>query len=225
MKILILEDEKFFQSKIIKIIHDIFPSEVEVTLYGNISSCQRDKQQYDLGIIDIMLPDGDGIEYTKDSFDQFDSILFVTSMENRVFEAFGKNVIGFILKENMDIQLLNELKEIKKKYYQELGKITIFETTQGKVRIDIKDIIYIQIENRKIKVVSKKDLYLKRQRLDKLFQKLDERFVQINQSTLINLDCVTTWRKEEIVLNDKYTLYASRKYLKPALQSFMERNI
>lgn len=223
MKILVLEDESFFQSKIIKTINDIFQNEAEVILYSDITSCQKDANHFDLGIIDIMLPDGDGIEYIKESSNQLDSILFLTSMENRVFDAFGKNVIGFVLKDSMDIQFPKKLKEIYKKYKQEEGYLLTFETAQGIIRINAKEIVYIQIENRKIKIMTKEETFLKRQSLDKLSKKLDERFVRINQSTFINLDSVTAWRKEEIVLKDTYTMYASRKYLKAAFTKFMER--
>lgn len=61
MNILILEDEIYFQNKIIDIVKENI-SNAEITVYSTISNCLDDTMHFDLGIIDISLPDGDGIK-------------------------------------------------------------------------------------------------------------------------------------------------------------------
>lgn len=221
MKILILEDEQYFQNEIVKIIKKTV-KDYEYSLYSNISECLLDHAYYDLAVLDIHLKDGDGIEFARNHSHQFDSILFLTSMENRIYDAFGKNVIGFIPKDNMNTSLPLKLKEIESNITSN-NRLQI-KTENGIVVLDLKDIIYIQTDLRNIQIIAKQNYILKRMTISKFAKELDSRFVWISQSMLINLDYVSAWKKDEILLNDTYKVYASRRYLKEALQVFMERN-
>lgn len=219
MKILILEDEKYFLDTITKIIKDNLD---DVNVYSCLSMSEFDYTHYDLALIDIQLSDGDGIEFVKENESYFDSIIFVTSMENRVFDAFGKGVIGFIPKINMDLLLPAKLIEFKKMFQREELHI---KTEEGIQRIYLKEIVLIETELRKLKVkTNRTEFILKRQSIKTFSEKLDSRFVWVNQSTIINLDFVSSWKKEEIVLNGDIIVYASRNYLKNALTVFMKRN-
>ena len=219
MKILILEDEKYFLDKIIKIINE---SLNDVVIYSCLSISAFNDEHYDLALIDIQLGKEDGIEFVKKNESYFDNVIFVTSMENRVFDAFGKSVIGFISKTNMDVLLPVKLIECKKIYQKEELHI---KTEDGIKRIYLKEIILIETEQRKLKIkTDRTEFVLKRQSIKTFSEKLDSRFVWVNQSTIINLDYVVTWKKEGIVLNGDIRVYASRKYLKSALNIFMKRN-
>lgn len=219
MKILILEDEKYFLDKIKKIINCNLD---DVDVYPCLSISEFDYMYYDLALIDIQLSDGDGIEFVKENESYFDSIIFVTSMENRVFDAFGKGVIGFIPKVNVDLLLPAKLIEFKNLFQREELHI---KTEESLKRIYLKEIILIETELRKLKIkTDSTEFILKRQSIKSFSEKLDSRFVWVNQSTIINLDFVSSWKKEEIVLNGDIIVYASRNYLKNALTVFMKRN-
>ncbi len=62
MKILILEDEKYFLDKIIKIINE---SLNDVDIYSCLSISAFNDEHYDLALIDIQLGKEDGIEFVK----------------------------------------------------------------------------------------------------------------------------------------------------------------
>lgn len=221
MKILILEDEEFYTKKIINIVKKTIEQSVIVT-HSTILSCLKDSNSYDLAIIDVMLPDGDGIEYIHNHRNQFESILFLTSMENRMIDAFDRNVVGFIPKDKMDTLLHLSLHKVFKEY--KANQFINLNTETGNFLIPFKEIIFIQTEQRKIKVTCTKHSYLlKRQSLSKFSEQFDSRFTWINQSTIINLDYVSQWIKEEIILNETYKVYASRNYSKAAFRAFSER--
>lgn len=219
MKILILEDELYFQQLIVKLAKETIKN-FEYIAYSNLSDCLKDTNSYDLAILDIKLEDGDGIEYAKTHSDKFNQILFLTSMENRVYDAFGKNVVGFILKERIGKALPLKLKEIISTLY---NTRIHFRTDLGVISLDFKDIIYVETEARNIRIIADKTYVIKRTSLSKFAKQLDIRFVWISQSMLINLDYVNSWKKDEIILSNKYTVYASRRHLKDAFHAFMER--
>ena len=64
---------------------------------------------FDLIILDIELPEIDGIKLSKSVINKKTKIVFLTSTSDRVYEAFGENVLGYLLKSN-DIEInVNQL--------------------------------------------------------------------------------------------------------------------
>lgn len=220
MKILILEDEKYFQNEIIKYINN-FNKSYTYSIFSNISDCQKNTETYQLGIIDIKLDDGDGIEYIKKHHDKFENILFLSSMENRVFDAFGKNVVGFIPKDKIEQELPNKLEEISKTLFNK--KAIHVKTQDGFINLDLNSIIYLETQSKNINIIADKQYILKRISLSQFSKNLDDKFVWISQSIIINLDYVTAWKKDKILLNNTYTVYASRRHLKKSFLKFTLR--
>lgn len=219
MKILILEDERYFTNKIIEIVNYCLPN-AEIFACSNINDVKKDN--YDLGLIDIKLNDGNGLEFVRDNTEIFDSVIYITSLIENIYDAFGKNVIGFINKDTIETDLPIKLRSIVDGFVQD-NKVFI-STNLGLVSLNKNDIMFIQIENRKLIVYATNNVYsLKRQSIKEFYDNLNDNFVFINQSTIINLDFVSSWKKEEIEINNKYKVYASRKYLKDALAIFMKR--
>lgn len=222
MEILLIEDEEYFYTLIKKIITDQIEN-TTIQICTTIQEANLNMHDYDLAIVDINLPDGDGLEFTRKNAEKFGSILYVTSMENRVYDAFGKNVIGFISKDSILDKLPIKLHEF---IQNNKNDHLLLNTQNGLIHVQLKDILYIQTELRKINIFmnNKENILLKRQSIKEFSKQLDPRFVWINQSTIINLDYVYSWKKDEITLTDNVKLYASRKYTKEALSSFMEWN-
>lgn len=221
MKILLLEDDHYYLSLLKETIsHHI--EKAEIYTCDNIADAVKSLQNYQLGIIDIQLPDGDGVDFVHAYNSNIENIIYVTSMNNRVYDAFGKNVISFIPKENLSLLLPPKLEEFNRSYKQD---IMFLSTEKGIVRVNMKDIIYIETDGRKLSIYTHNGVVTtKRQPLKNFSARLSNKFIWINQSTIINLDYVTMWNKDEITLYNTYILYASRKYAKEALHSFMVRN-
>lgn len=221
MKILLLEDDHYYLSLLKDTIsHHI--KDAEIYAYDKISDAMNQLLNYQLGIIDIQLPDGDGVNFVETYSSDIENVIYVTSMTSRVYDAFRKNVIGFIPKDNLSLLLPAKLEEFQNSYK---AKIIFLSTENGIVQINMKDIIYIETDGRKLNIYTPTCCFTsKRQPLRDFCLRLSDSFVRINQSTVINMDYVTVWNKDEITLYNTYKLYASRKYAKDALRSFMVRN-
>lgn len=221
MKILLLEDDPYYQSLLKDTVsHHI--ENAEIYTFDKISDTVNNLLNYPLGIIDIQLPDGDGVNFVQTHSSNIENVIYVTSMNNRVYDAFGKNVIGFIPKENLNSLLPSKLDEFRSSYKND---IILISTENGIIKVNRKDVIYIQTDGRKLKIYTFPCcITTKRLPLKDFYLSLSNNFTWINQSTIINLDYVTMWDKDEITLYNTHKLYASRKYAKEALRSFMARN-
>lgn len=221
MKILLLEDDHYYLS----LLEDIVSHHIEkANIYANdtISNAVHNLQNYQLGIIDIQLPDGDGVKFIETYSSKIENVIYVTSMTNRVYDAFGKNVIGFIPKENLSVILPAKLNTFISSYK---NKVILLYTHTGIAKVNMDNIIYIQTDGRKINIYTLTCcITTRRQPLKEFYLKLSDSFIWINQATIINLDYVTAWNKDKITMYNIYTLYASRKYAKEALHSFMAKN-
>ena len=71
-------------------------------LYNNIQEAMRDKEPYDIVIMDIDLPDGNGIKFSKriNVFSPHTIIIYMTSYEDYVSDVYDTEHIYFILKKN-----------------------------------------------------------------------------------------------------------------------------
>lgn len=221
MKILLLEDDHYYLSLLKETVsHHI--ENAEIYSYEKVSDAVHNLLNYQLGLIDIQLPDGDGVAFAQTYSSYIENVMYVTSMTNRVFETFGKNVIGFIPKENLKPLFPVKLKEFINSYRDEM---ILLSTENGIVKVNMNDIIHIETDGRKLSICTHNGVVTtKRQPLKNFSARLSNKFIWINQSTIINLDYVTMWNKDQITLHNKYTVYASRKYAKEALHSFMVRN-
>ena len=85
----IIDDEQIFCDKIKNILLLEFDC-LRTFTYNSINELDQD---FDFMILNIDMPDYDGIDYAKANEDK--KIIFVTSHNHRYKEAFGPNVYGF----------------------------------------------------------------------------------------------------------------------------------
>lgn len=149
------------------------------------------KEKIDILILDIELPEIDGIE-VKDYLDKRKeeiAIIYVTNHIERMKEAFGRNVYGFI-----------EKKENKERLFILLDKICDniidychieVETNLIKKLIKSNDIIRLEVKNQYVDIHTKIGIYLKRVSLSELETKLSAYdFCRIDRKHIVNLKFV-----------------------------------
>lgn len=100
----------------------------------------------DLLILDIEMPEVSGLEFQKQlQRNKMDiDIIYLTSHSEMMQEAFGRNVVAFLNKDNYEIRLA----EILTKYEQELSKVLEIQC-EGKIKeLELKYVLYIQASNK-----------------------------------------------------------------------------
>lgn len=135
----ICDDEKNIRTEIQGICENVFSSyneEVEIVQFADGSEVVN--KIVDILILDIDMPNTSGIEvkqqFQNEGLDTV--IIFVTSHDEFVWQAFGKNVIGFIKKTN----LANQLEMFLESAIKIINRNVIIEG------INSKDILFIKSE-------------------------------------------------------------------------------
>lgn len=220
MKIAVVDDEKIFCLKIEKMIRKEYPLS-NIYLFNDGQSYLDSSEQYDITILDIQMPKIDGIELSKQIKNKTKMIIFVTSLKERMQDAFGLNVYAFILKEELDIKLLSILRDAFKTLNNDLLKFS-YKTEDFFIYID--DIYYIQIENRKLYLYTKeKEYQMNRQTLSEIYGRLNNNFAYVNQSCFVNLAHIRTRKIELVELDNGVCIPISKKYRKEFKLKYMRR--
>ena len=90
------------------------------------------------------------------------------------------------------------------------------------VRLEVKEIRYIESHDHKIYVYTEKDKYVVYEKLSNILRRLPNVFVQCHKSFLVNLDHVAAIEGREVVMKEGKRIAISRTYYNQMRESFLE---
>lgn len=201
MKVAIIDD----QIEFLEIIKDILSHmNYEFYSFTSVFDMEKTNIHYDLILLDIDMPDCDGINYSKKHLDQ--NIVFITSQNHRMKEAFGNNVYGFIEK-NDDEQRYHHViyAAIDNIFHQ---KTITLKSEDEIICFDQKDIVYlVYVKYKTISLLYRNKLYtIKGYTLSQLEEKLDTPFLYASRDMIINANMIVD------LIGDKLYLRGVRQY-------------
>ena len=176
---------------------------------------------YDILLLDIEMPEQDGISI-KENFESSrkqTKIIFTTSHKERVLEAFGKNVVSFLVKpldkENFNIVMERVLSDL-------CGKILEIEENGETFVIPVKQIKYIEAQDKYTLAVTAEEKYLVRRTMKFWENALPSQdFVRIHKSYLVNLEYFEK-KGEEVLLTQGKIVKISRLKKKEIMEKYKE---
>ena len=178
-------------------------------------------QDYDILLLDIEMPDQDGIsikEYLETNRKQT-RIIFTTSHKERVLEAFGKNVVGFLVK-----PLCKESfeKVMEKALLDICGPILEIEENGETFIIPVMQIKYIEAQDKYTLAVTRTGEYLMRRTMKFRESALPcQNFVRIHKSYLVNLEYFEK-KGEEVLLDEGKIVKISRLRKNGIMEKYKE---
>lgn len=128
--------------------------------------------------------------------------------------SFVRLVIQFQKKE----KLVETLQFEKEKNDQET--LTIRADRKNQI-VDLKDLYYIESLNDYVRIVTRHDEFVTREKITSLNKKLPDRFLRIHRSFVINLEHVTSFTTTSVDIKDQ-TLPISRTYKKDAVKELQK---
>lgn len=175
---------------------------------------------YNYVLLDIELPGIDGITISKQLRKNDISIFFITSHKELMIKAFGKNVEGFILKDNLD-EGISDFLQFLTYYNKEYIKIYV---NSNEIKIHFNDILYICYSLRDIDyhLINNQKIVQKNTNLKDVISNLNEDFVLINRNTLINLNYIDRLKNGYVYIRNK-KFEVSRRKLKNLKIKIFER--
>jgi two-component system LytT family response regulator len=194
----------------------------------------------DLVFLDIQMPKMSGFEVVEAvGAEQMPVVVFATAFDEFALKAFEINALDYLLKPIDEERLAKTLGRVKdqlaqtgrgdlgRRLLQLLGKLPDkteyikripVKTAQHTILVLTEDIDWIGGAGNYLELHAGKDVYLIRERIHRLEQKLDpERFVRIHRSTIVNVDRIKALSPmfngdQLIILQNGTELNLSRTY-------------
>lgn len=193
---------------------------------GNDISTEQIKA--DFAFIDIEMPGVNGLSVTKhlQKINPNIIIFIVTSFQGYLDDAMDLNVFRFLSKP-IDKNRFFKSMDVALNLYHQSTETIILDYFDECHNIFTIDILYLTIENRKTKLVTKTQEFISNKKFDYWKKQLSkyEYFAQSHYSYIVNLKNVTDFNKNEITLSfnsKKATVPISRSFYASFKKAFYE---
>lgn len=229
MRVAVCDDEREVRELLKEKILKLYP-QTEILLFCSGEELLSAQEKPDILFLDIQMPDMDGMkaarklrEYNKNTI-----IIFVTAMEEYVFQAFDVGAFHYIVKPFTDEKFAQVFKSAIVQYEQSQNKITyvaemaddvkanerccMIKTGGTTVKIPISDIVYAEVFNRKVTIHTMKDDVEYYGKLSDLEEQAGDDFFRTHRAYLINFKYVIKYNAAAVWLKKGSALMAKRNY-------------
>ena len=226
VKVAICEDEKSYALEIKEQI-ELFSKENCIDFDISVFTCAEDMLKsggkFDIAVLDVEMDGKNGIELgeTLRKINPHIALMYVTAYNKYLDDALNLSAVRFFEKPLDKGRFYRGLSDAVKR----IDNSTVsFYLKDGKTteRVNACDIIYIEIENRKSKVVTQEKEYHSAAPIGFWRDKLKSSvFASPHKSFIVNLNYVTSYERNSIILNNKYHIAVSRNRQTEFYKTFM----
>ncbi len=228
IRFIVVDDDVKMQHEIKKIINTItFSNKNSIVIKNYKGDCSKlendiaDKSQRTIYLLDIDLNSeitGISIAQMIRKHDWDSEIIFLTNHDQyfeKVYRSIFK-IFDFIEKfDHMNIRLTNDIETILKQDYD--TKMFKYSNRHIDMQIYLKDILYISRDTstRKVMIVTTKNKFLINKSIASIKQQLDQRFILVHRSCIVNKNHVNVfkWNEGSFILdNNEEVFLLSKKY-------------
>ncbi len=214
MKIAIIDDQVEWVVLIKKIIlSNELEVEENIDLYVDPSKFLNQDKVYDVIFLDVNMPNVDGITLANKLLNTSTLVVYVSGEQDRLYNAFDTNVVGYILKGKLKEEIVGIFNKIKNRRVS--SKITLSSSDQTYI-FDIDEILYLEVMKRMIIVhCVNRSVELYYLPLVEAVKLLPDCFIQINKQEVININKVIGYRNGTVQLYSiDEPLHISRRKIK-----------
>src|SRR5690606_23762863 len=165
--------------------------------------------------MDIMIHQSNGIDVVRRLREKgsHSKIIFITSTEDYVYDAFDVQADHYLIKEKCDIHKFKEvLSNVLDKIQNARNDFFYFEFSGNKFLIPLKDIYYFEVWNKVVTINYKKSREKFYSNLNDVVKNLNNNFFQVHRSYVINLAKVSEVYKNQIVLRNGSVIPLGKTY-------------
>lgn len=216
MKIAILDDSENMRNKIKNIVIQEY-SENDVFTFSSILEYEQNQNVFDLLLLDIELQEEHGIEYIKCHPQKHCYVIYVSSHNEYMIDAFEINVMGFVPKNLIEERLLNQIHIVEKEILSK--KSYVFDTLNGKIDLRESEVLYLYYSEHTVclRMTNGEILYLTARSLREVEKMLSNDFYKINRMQIVNLKKIKQLMKdthEVLMLGNKKLKVSDRVWSK-----------
>lgn len=224
MRIAIVEDSVTERERISTLTKEYFSEQgkpCNISLFSDGDELLEEySADWDLIFLDIQMERMDGMAAAEmiRKLDQDVFIVFVTNMAHYAIKGYGVHALDFLLKP-INYRILKQLlQQVERLLKERKKKFITLPTQKGMTRIDASDILYVEVENHVLSVVTIHGVFRLRGTISGIEELLDGYdFFRCNNCYLVNLARVS--RVEQgVAFVGEHELTVSR----PRQKKFME---
>ena len=199
MRILIVDDETLARDRLLRMLQSDGRHEVIADVSTGAEALEASERLLpDLVLLDIRTPGMDGIESAGHFLTQKESpaVIFCTAYEDQAIQAFEMQAVGYLLKpvrksELMDViersTALNRVQLSALQAANDTRRIHLCARTYKGMRlINIKDIRYLQADQKYVTVRDEQQEVIVDETLRELEQELADVFVRVHRNALVS---------------------------------------
>lgn len=224
MTIAICDDEKGVRELLKHKVRTICP-DAELVLYQTGRELLDAGDQIDILFLDIQMPGKDGMETAREFRERYQTtiLIFVTALEEYVFEAFDVEAFHYLVKPFSDEKFYTVLAKAVRQYREqnclsqrectkEEERSMVIKAGGVSTKVFLKDIIYAEVFNRKIVLHTTKGEIEYYGKLSSLEEQLGQDFFRPHRSYLVHFKYVVKYDASRIVLEEGAVLMAKPRY-------------
>lgn len=194
LNIAVCDDEKYYRTHIKKLLTEYLQKEDVFFQIGEFSDgkdfCEEESNfwKYDIIFLDIEMGSMNGMEtaHTIRAKNKKMDIVFITVMQDYVFEGYRVGAARYIMKTDLEV-LLPECLEALLKSEKYCGQQMEFSFIGGKRKLFLKDLLYIESDSHRLNFVKEEEVLHLYGKISELERKLsDYNFIRCHQSFLVN---------------------------------------
>ena len=206
MRIAICDDIQSEQEQFIKALHGWDPTrQPECFLTGAaLLEAAKGKPPFDIVFLDIYMPGENGVEIAGElqKISPETGIAFVTTSEEHAVDAFSLHALHYLVKP-VTTQGIVEVFRRLTQLHQRQRPMAAFPTGRSNSTVYLDEIYYLQSMDHAV------DIYLTGSRqlrvwapLTELEQKLNDSFLKLNRSTIVNMEHIEQMNAVDCVMRD-----------------------
>lgn len=212
MKISIISNQLKFLNKLLSILR-INYSLSNIDVYEDLNRYQNCGRYYDILLVDLDTVSKEGLDNLKRNSHFSNYIIFLASDKRFMEDAFGINVVGYVLKEQIYDKLLDKIDSVNGLNIQ--NRIYEFKSERQIVRIPENKILYILFMDGSIYLTLDHGykIVLSYRTLIEVNRILSSLFWRINRNCIVNKDKIMLYdhKNHEIKLENGDVFHVSRR--------------
>lgn len=190
-RIAVCDDEAAIIGQIKNDILKITEINCRIDTYTSGEQLIKEHKNYDLIFLDIDLKTTNGIDTAKQLrvYDKKVKIVYITGYRDFAAQAFSVHAFSYMVKPVAFESLKKIVLEAYEYYLEEAAPIQVeFDTLEGQVIIEARDIYYFEYENRKVKICTKSGNFYMKVKITELLAKMQAYdFEMPHKSYIVNL--------------------------------------
>lgn len=223
MQIAICDDEQGVREALAKKIEKMYP-QAGVALYETCEELLDSSIPPDILLLDIQMPGKDGMETARilRAQNRRMILIFITGMEEYVFQAFDVGAFHYLVKPFSDEKLMSVLQNAAMQYEEQSERApsrpdsacryVVVLSGGSHIRILLDDIIYAEVYNRKVVIHKKEEDIEYYGKLSDLEQQAGGDFFRTHRAYLVHFKYVVKYNASEVYMEKGSVLLAKRKY-------------